>query len=77
MTIMSTGDAFVGRYTGLRMANTSLIDAVNSLSPEEQALVLQFIDYLKRQSGRSGSPFLQAAEQFIADHPELPRRLAQ
>jgi hypothetical protein len=31
------------------MANEILIEAVNSLSPEEQASVLQFIDYLKRQ----------------------------
>jgi hypothetical protein len=57
------------------MANVSLIDAVNSLSPEEQASVLEFIDYLKRQNAGQGSPFLQAADRFIADHPELLRRL--
>jgi hypothetical protein len=37
------------------MINERLIDAVNALSPEEQALVLE----------------------FIADHPELLRRLGQ
>jgi hypothetical protein len=57
------------------MANEILIEAVNSLSPEEQASVLQFIDYLKRQNVRS--PFLQAADRFIEDHPELLRRLAE
>jgi hypothetical protein len=58
------------------MTSEILIEAVNSLSPEEQASVLQFIDYLK---GRkiAFSPFLQAADRFIADHPELLRRLAE
>jgi len=59
------------------MADEILIEAVNSLSPEEQASVLRFIDYLKRQNVRSGSPFLQAADRFIAEHPELLRRLAE
>jgi hypothetical protein len=59
------------------MPNEVLIEAVNSLSPEEQASVLQFIDYLKPQNVRSESPFLQAADRFIADHPELLRRLAE
>jgi len=59
------------------MLSESLIDAVNSLSPEEQASVLQFIDHLKRQN-TSGTPaFLQAAEQFMAEHPELLHRLSQ
>ena len=39
----------------------------------------QFIDYLKRReaSVHSQSPFLQAADEFIAQHPELLQRLAQ
>jgi len=65
------------RYTSLGMAIGNLIDAVNSLSPEEQASVLQFIDYLKRQNTSGTSAFLQAAEQFIAEHPELLHRLSQ
>jgi hypothetical protein len=59
------------------MPNEILIEAVNSLSPEEQESVLRFIDYLKRQNVPSESPFLQAADRFIADHPELLRRLAE
>lgn len=57
------------------MPNEILIEAVNALSPEEQESVLRFIDYLKRQNVRSESSFLQAADQFIADHPELLRHL--
>jgi hypothetical protein len=59
------------------MTREALIEAVNSLSPEQQALVLQFIDYLKGRRTASSSAFLQAADQFIADHPELLRRLAE
>jgi hypothetical protein len=59
------------------MSSESLIDAVNSLSPEEQASVLQFIDYLKRQNTSGTSAFFQAAEQFIAEHPELLHRLSR
>ena len=65
------------RYTSIRMPGENLIDAVNALSPEEQTSVLQFIDYLKRQNTSRTSPFLQAAEQFIQEHPELLHRLSQ
>ena len=56
-----------------------LTDVVQSLTPQEQDAVLQFIDYLKRRDApvRSPSPLLQAADDFIAEHPELLRRLAQ
>lgn len=56
-------------------SSETLIEAVKSLSPEQQASVLQFIDYLKTR--KDASPFLQAADQFMVDHPELLRRLAQ
>jgi len=58
-------------------ASGGLIGAVNSLSIEEQASVLEFIDYLKRQNAGPGSPFLRAADRFIADHPELLPRLGE
>ena len=54
-----------------------LIDRVKSLSAEEQTSVAQFINYLERRTLPAGTPFLEAAEQFIALHPELLRRLAQ
>jgi hypothetical protein len=41
--------------------------------------VRQFIDYLRRRDAEapSQSPFLLAAGEFIAQHPELLQRLAQ
>ena len=61
------------------MAAESLADIVRSLSPQEQDAVRQFINYLKMRdtSVSSQSPFLQAADDFIAEHPELLRRLAR
>jgi len=57
----------------------SLADVVLSLSPQEQDAVRQFIEYLKGREAPaiSQSPFLEAADAFIAEHPELLRRLAQ
>jgi len=62
-----------------RVATESLADVVRSLTPQEQDAVRQFIDYLKGRdaSVRPQSPFLQATDEFIAEHPELLRRLAQ
>jgi hypothetical protein len=61
------------------MVAESLADVVRSLTPQEQDAVRQFIDYLKGRdaSVRSQSLLLQAADDFIAEHPELLRRLAQ
>lgn len=56
------------------MDRTTLTDAINSLTPEQQESVRQFIEFLKR---RGSSPFLAAVEEFIETHPELLRRLAQ
>ena len=58
------------------MSQASLIDAVNTLNPEEQAAVLEFIEFLKRKPVSQESPFLSAVDQFIADHPDLLQRLA-
>ena len=70
------------RYTAIgdtEMATESLAEVVRSLTPQEQDAVRQFVDYLKRRpsSLQSESPFLQAADEFIAQHPELLQRLAQ
>lgn len=59
------------------MSTEELIDRVKALSAEEQTSVVQFIDYLERWHAPASTPFLQAAEQFMAEHPELLRRLAQ
>jgi len=59
------------------MTTDELIEKVRSLSEAEQTSVLQFIDFLERRQVSASSPFLKAAEQFMAEHPELLRRLSQ
>ncbi len=58
------------------MAAENLAEAISSLTPEEQESVKQFVEFLKRK-GSSSSPFLAAVDEFIDQHPELLRRLAQ
>jgi hypothetical protein len=59
------------------MTTEELIEKVKSLSPEEQTSVVQFINFLERQPVSGQSAILHSAEQFIAEHPELLRRLWQ
>jgi hypothetical protein len=59
------------------MAPENLVDVIGSLTPEEQASVKQFIDFLKAKGSSPSSPFLSAVDEFIDQHPELLRRLAQ
>ena len=59
------------------MAADNLAAVINSLTPEEQESFEQFVDFLKRKGSASSSPFLAAVEEFIDQHPELLRRLAQ
>jgi hypothetical protein len=68
---------FSERILKVTMTTEQLIDRVKSLSAEEQKSVAQFVDYLERRHSSPASPFLQAAEEFIAEHPELLRRLSQ
>ena len=65
------------------MAAQSLTELVTTLTPEEQAAVREFIQYLK-QHGTAGQKacdtkgvFLAAADEFISQHPDLLKRLAQ
>lgn len=59
------------------MAADNLVEVISSLTPEEQESVRQFVQFLKRKGSAPSSPFLAAVEQFIDQHPELLRRLAQ
>ncbi|HEX3745943.1 MAG TPA: hypothetical protein VHW09_18505 [Bryobacteraceae bacterium] len=59
------------------MTIESLSQAISSLTPEEQESVKQFVEFLKRRGSAPSSPFLAAVDQFIDQHPELLRRLAQ
>jgi hypothetical protein len=59
------------------MAAENLAEVIDSLTPEEQASVKPFIDFLKAKGSTPSSPFLTAVDEFIDQHPELLRRLAQ
>jgi len=59
------------------MPPEALAEVVNALTPEEQAAVQEFIDFLKRRTGSPESPLLVAIDEFMDEHPELLRRLAQ
>ena len=56
------------------MAADNLTDLINSLTPDEQQFVKQFVEFLRK---KGSSPFLSAVDEFIDEHPELLRRLAQ
>jgi hypothetical protein len=58
------------------MALVNLAEAISSLTPEEQESVRLFIEFLKRRES-APSPFLAAVNEFVAQHPELLRRLAE
>ena len=59
------------------MAAEKLADLINTLTLEEQESVKQFVDFLKRRESSRRSPFLAAVDEFIDQHPELLRRLAE
>lgn len=60
------------------MAAQNLTDVIASLTPEEQESVRQFVEFLKHQeSSPRPSTFFGAVDEFIDQHPELLRRLAQ
>ena len=59
------------------MRAQDLTEAINSLTSEQQESVVQFIDFLKRKSEKSPTSFLAAADEFMAEHPEILKRLAQ
>jgi hypothetical protein len=59
------------------MAVQNLADAINSLTPDQQESVRQFIDFLTRGDVSKSSPFLAAVDEFVNQHPELLKRLAQ
>ncbi len=60
------------------MKPETLTEIIRTLTPEQQATVREFIEFLKRKtSPPSGSPFLAAINEFMDEHPDLLRRLAQ
>jgi len=59
------------------MAAANLVDMISHLTPEEQESVRVFVEFLKRRATGPSSPFLAAVDEFVEQHPELLRRLAQ
>lgn len=55
----------------------TLLMSFKSLTREEQEPVREFVEFLKRKGPSLSSPFLTAVDEFIDQHPELLRRLAQ
>ena len=52
-------------------------ELIDSLTPQEREAVLEFIRFLKSRNEATSSPFRAAVDEFIEEHPELLRRLAQ
>ena len=50
----------------------SLQELISTLTPEQQAAVAEFIEFLRNRK----PPFLTAVDEFVERHPELLRRLA-
>jgi hypothetical protein len=57
------------------MATPNILEVMNTLTPEQQESVFEFIEFLK--GAKPSSPFLEAAREFMDEHPEILRRLAQ
>ena len=53
-----------------------IVAELAQLSVEKQAMAREFILWLKQQDEEQ-SPFLAAIDEFMTEHPELLRRLAQ
>ena len=56
------------------MPQENLAEIVNALTPQQQAAVREFVEFLKRTTAPQ-SPFLSAINEFLDEHPELLRRL--
>jgi hypothetical protein len=59
------------------MAVDNLAETIDALTPEDRESVRLFIEFLKRKGTLPSSPFLAAVDEFVNQHPELLRRLAQ
>jgi hypothetical protein len=59
------------------MAVDNLAQTIDALTPGERESVRLFIEFLKRRNEPQSSPFLAAVDEFVNQHPELLRRLAQ
>jgi hypothetical protein len=66
----------LGGFRCRRNSQAELIELVASLSPEQQNAVETFIRYM-REKNAGHSDVQTALNEFVRDHSELLRRLAQ
>ena len=59
------------------MAGQPLNEVVNTLTPEQQTAVREFIEFLQKKPAPPADRFRAAVVEFLDEHPELLRRLAQ
>jgi hypothetical protein len=59
------------------MAVANLAEVISTLTPEEQESVRLFAESLKQKRSAATVPFLAATDEFVEQHAELLRRLAQ
>ena len=59
------------------MSAQDLAKTLDSLTQEQQDSVVAFIEFLKSKTAPTPSPYAAAVNEFIDEHPELLRRLAQ
>ena len=57
------------------MAANRITELIDTLTPQEEEVVREFIYFLKSRD--TPSPFAAAVDEFINEHPGLLRRLAQ
>ena len=59
------------------MPPQQLLNLIQTLSPEQQTAVEEFIQHLKQTKLQPPVSFRSALDSFVREHPELLRRLAQ
>jgi len=59
------------------MTAQELAGLINTLTPEQQDSVKQFVAFLKARESGQQTQFLAAVSEFIDQHPELLRCLAR
>ena len=74
----SMGSTGTGEAPDSRVRERELIEMIRRLTREEQAAVRSFVERLQSGEFRSAEPsFLSAVDEFMEEHPELLRKLAQ
>ena len=59
------------------MTPANLPEMIASLTPSQQALVRDFVEFLKAKDSPETLRFLSAVDEFIGEHPDLLHNLAQ